>query len=296
MNNTTYIKIPLKNIINVSKIITVYCYDFAPNYFFHDESHDFWELLYVDRGEIDVRSDGNLIHLCAGNLFFHYPNTVHGVQCDGTHSATVFIITFECRSAAMDFFRKSKQTLPKELLPLMQALINECVSNFHHTKFPLKPLPVAPLGGLQLVRIYLEMLLLYLMRMEEKKSSTTKFISRDTVGNTLMQDVCTYLSEHLYERVSLDRISHHFHLGKSRLCELFKEYTGDTIIHYYLKLRINEAKKLLRETNLTVTEISELLAFVSPTFFSRQFHQYTGLSPRAFRNRLVNGTYPAEKK
>ncbi len=285
-----HIRIPLKNILNVSRIITLYYFDFSPNYRTRGESHDFWELVYVDGGELDLQGGEHVHHLRQGQMIFHRPNEFHRVQCDGVHSASVFIITFECRSPAMKFFYGKTVTVPRELRSLMKTLIEECTQNFRVSSIPLSQYPDAPIGGLQLIRNYLECFLICMMRQGQAHGGprTVFFTSQENLEGNLARELTEYLEAHLYGRVTLEELSAHFHFGASTLCGIFKRNTGQTILHYFLECKINEAKRLLREDDRTVSEISELLGFESPQYFSRIFRKYVGMSPREFRNTLVN--------
>jgi two-component system response regulator YesN len=61
--------------------------------------------------------------------------------------------------------------------------------------------------------------------------------------------------------------------------------TGKTIMGYYTELKINQAKQLLRENELSVREISEKLAFSTPDYFTKTFKRVTGLTPLAYKKR-----------
>jgi len=289
MSNQSLVRIPLKNILNVTRVITILCYDLAPKFYTKGESHDFWELVYVDRGELSARAGEKIHRMKAGEVVFHRPNEFHSIACDGIHGASVFIITFECQSSAMKLFCERIGKLPNELLSLMKRLIEESTRSFHTSQYPLTPRDDAPIGGQQLIRLYLEELLIRMMRATEKTDERgVIFASKDRLENTLAREICAYLNEHLYDRVTLEDLSETFHFGKSRLCDVFKKSMGDSMIHYYLSLKIAEAKRLLREDRLTVAEIAERLSFDSPAYFSRCFHKHTGMSPSAFRDRLIN--------
>ncbi len=286
----SYIRIPLKNILNISRIITLYYFDFSPNYRTKGETHDFWEIVYVDSGELNLQGGETVHHLRQGEMIFHQPNEYHNVQCDGVHSASVFIITFECRSPAMRFFCEKTMSVPKELRSQVKTLIEECTQNFQLSSTPLSQYPDAPIGGLQLIRNYLECFFIRMMRSTQVRSGRQNvfYTSQENLENSLAKDLTEYLEAHLYSRVTLEELSEHFHFGVSTLCGIFKKNTGQTILHYFLELKINEAKRLLREDNRTVSEISELLGFESPQYFSRIFRKFVGISPRDFRNTLVN--------
>ncbi len=284
-----YIKLPLKNTFNVTRIVTVLFYDFAPSFYTEGESHDFWEMVYVDRGEITAIADNKETRLRQGEVIFHKPGEVHAHKCDGTHSASVFILAFDCRSAAMKYFSGKSARTPAELTSLMRRLIDECAGSLSVGNYPLKNLDTAPIGGQQLVRIYLEEFLIGMVRSAEKKNASgTVYASRFDGGNSLSDSICDYLSRHVCDRVTLEQLREEFHFGKSHLCDVFKRAKGDTIVNYHLKLKIAEAKRMLQEENLTVSEVSEHLGFESPAYFSRVFRKVAGTSPRAFQNRLIN--------
>lgn len=73
------------------------------------------------------------------------------------------------------------------------------------------------------------------------------------------------------------------------LCGLFKARTGLSPSAYHARLRMSEAARLLRETQLTVSEISDRFGFCNPQYFSRSFSSVYSASPRAYRRRFMRG-------
>ena len=69
-----YVKTDIKSIINVSKIVTIHYYEFDKNFVFNGESHNFWEMVYVDKGKVLVSCNGNDVTLSQGDIIFHKPN------------------------------------------------------------------------------------------------------------------------------------------------------------------------------------------------------------------------------
>ena len=76
----TYVKTELKSIVNVSKIVTIHYYEFDRNFEFGGESHDFWEMVYVGRGRVEISRDDERLALSEGELIFHKPNEFHSVR------------------------------------------------------------------------------------------------------------------------------------------------------------------------------------------------------------------------
>ena len=196
-NNYIIKKAPLKNIITISSIITINCYELAPKYFNQGEVHDFWEIVYLDRGELSLRAGDKHMKLKQGEIVFHKPNEFHSIECDGKNSASVFIITFVCHSSAMKYFREKLIKIPSDMMPLIRRLIDESTNTFSVSQYPLMLLPSASVGGGQLIRIYLEEFLIRLLRIGEQKNSSGASALRDPSENALVNDIENYLMEHV---------------------------------------------------------------------------------------------------
>ena len=67
----------------VDAIVTVHYFEYAKNYVFEGEKHDFWELLYVDKGEVEVMADSTGYRLRQGDMIFHKPDEFHNVFANG---------------------------------------------------------------------------------------------------------------------------------------------------------------------------------------------------------------------
>lgn len=92
-----------------------------------------------------------------------------------------------------------------------------------------------------------------------------------------------YLDEHFAEDISVDELAAITFTNKYHLIHLFSREYGISPIAYLMEKRISEAKHLLRETRMSVTEISKVTGFSSPSFFAKRFGQSVGLSPLAYR-------------
>ncbi|MBE6637013.1 MAG: cupin domain-containing protein [Ruminococcaceae bacterium] len=76
---TPYVKTQLSSIVNITKIVTIHYYEFDKNFVFNGEKHDFWELVYVDKGRVEVQYDEEKITLSQGEIIFHQPNEFHSI-------------------------------------------------------------------------------------------------------------------------------------------------------------------------------------------------------------------------
>ncbi len=281
----TYQTYTLKCPLHVSAIATLYYFSYTPDFVSRWDAHDFWELIYVDHGTTIVHSDNTSFPLETGQVVLHRPNVRHRIQCDGTHNANVFIASFVCRSPIMRHFGVGPITLPPAARSLIVSLI-ECGLQTFNCRKSVIPLENAPLGGQQLVRNYLEMLLIHLLRAVEQEECVNVKIASGESTSLPAEQIMAYLNEHIYERITIEQLCDVFHYRKSRLCALFKEQTGKTIITYFTERRIETAKELMRQGK-SAGQVATLLQFETPQYFSRVFKSYTGLSPRDYRSTLM---------
>ena len=73
-------------------------------YSYTGEKHDFWELVYVDKGELEVAADYEGYKLKEGDIIFHKPNEFHNLWANGISAPNVLVISFVCHSPMMSFF------------------------------------------------------------------------------------------------------------------------------------------------------------------------------------------------
>lgn len=290
MESKRFYKHKISNLLNIQKIVTIHYQELPGGYAAEEESHDFWELVYADKQSVSVVTDGAPRPLKQGEMFFLRPDLPHYVSC-GTEDANVFIISFDCRSECMDYFTDKTVAVPEKYRGLLQDIMAEATATFRIPEFDpalnkLELLPAPNLGGEQAIKNLLELLLIYLLRNETSKSAEQRFfISKIQSSSELQDAIVQLLSENLYDRFSLNRLCAELHYSKTRLCTLFKQETGASIYRTYLKLKTDEAKKLIRK-DVALTEIAERLCFDSMPHFISTFKNFTGMTPKEYRTSI----------
>lgn len=288
LRNAIFEKHKFENILNITKLVTVHYFEYDKDFVFEGESHDFWEMVYVDNGEIIITADKEEFTLKEGELYFHRPGEFHKVRANGKTSANAFVATFVCSSAVMKLFIKRKMTLPQGLKSFLTNVILETQNAFDlslHNPYQnnLIPKTNSPLGSQQLVRIYLETLLILLLRQKDETGHSPIIISsKETMGNHIAAQIIDFMEAHLSENLSLNKICDTVNYGKTYVSTIFRETTGYSVLQYYNILKIARAKKLLRESNDSITHIAESLGFNDPRYFSRSFKKVTGMTPTKY--------------
>lgn len=286
MSESLFVKRKMQYVINISKIVTIHYHEFDKNYVFDGETHDFWEMVYIDKGNVTVTCDQGKIKMMSGEVIFHKPNEFHNIMANGVIAPNIFVISFESSSPAIKYFVNKHLTLPKELINIIRCLLYESQKTFDIPFFDpaslgLKLLKSPIFGGQQMIKIYLEQLLINIIRNDK---ATKLFDSRKKYESHIVENIIDYLENNMYDILSLDDICNYLNYGKTYLCKLFKEETDTSIIKYYNNLKIEEAKKLIRERNYNFTQISNLLNFNNPHYFTYNFRKYAGMSPREYSN------------
>ncbi|MDP4133734.1 MAG: AraC family transcriptional regulator [Bacillota bacterium] len=279
-----YYKLKLSTVLNVTKIVTTFYFELPKNYIFKGESHNFWEILYVDSGEINARAGGSEYHLKQGDIIFHKPNEFHNVRSACDTAPNVFIITFDCKSRAMDYFKGHHFTLSDDAKNILALIMKECQETFsYNTQTGIYVLKNSTFGGMQMVKNLLEQFLIKMIRQDK----TIQFYPEsESFNNSLVQDITNYMKANIYNSIDINDICSYMHYGKTFLSKTFKKVTGDSLMNFYINLKIKEARKLIRQTDKSFVEISNALMFSDPHYFSRTFKRITGVSPKEYKNQL----------
>ena len=117
---------------------------------------------------------------------------------------------------------------------------------------------------------------LFTLKKTKDQDRSTKVIDR----------MSHYIEHHLHEDLSLVRLSEIYYFNPSYLSHLFKQEQGVNLSEFIDQARINRAKKLLRETELKVRDVSEQIGYNSAHSFSRFFKKMTGMTPKEYRDTL----------
>jgi len=282
-----YIKHKIANLLSINKIVSIHYYELDKDFRYDGESHNFWEMVYVDSGAVEIKANDRLVYLKQGEVIFHKPNEFHTLCASEKNASNVFIISFVCSSDAMKFFKEKKMSIPSKLKKYISLIIEE----YNETFLPMKADDIQltikenPLiGSQQMIRTYLEQLLIMLIRHEQDVRSLRVFPSKDSMENHLVSQIIHIIEENIKEKITIPQICEKLSYSRAYLSKIFKQTTDYTILEYILMLKIKEAKKLIREGNLNFTQISDRLSFENPHYFSRVFKRIANMTPGEYKN------------
>ncbi len=280
-----YVGVRLKNDINIGKLFSVHYFEYPTNFKFYGEKHDFWEIVYTDKGEITIFADDRNFTLSQGNAVFHKPNEWHNMHTSSESATNVVIISFEATSPEMKFFENKVLSVGQEQKMIFSKIISEYTNAFqansngpYSTRLYRKKESV--IGSEQLVKQYIAELLISFIRY----SKPTLQRSRTSINreSALCNMLVNYMLDHITENITVDELVRYSGSNKTTITKAFRNCFDMSIMEYFINLKINMAKKYLREDNYNVSQISDLLGYSGIHYFSRQFKKITGMSPSEY--------------
>lgn len=284
-----YVITGLKNTFAVKGVYTIHYFKYGKNFKIPGESHNFWELVYIDAGKATITSDKNQIELKQGEAIMHSPNEFHNISTQDEFARSA-ILSFECSSRAMNIFKNKIFTLDNYEKDLLGRIIKEGSILFENKldDIYLKKLTrrkECPFGSEQVLKNDIELLLISLVR-NSLLDNTGGKLPGDNISSlrydAIVDKIKGILVNNVYGEINLDKLAEQLYFSKTYIKTVFRKNTGTSIIQYYLDLKIEEAKKLISQNKLTFTEISFQLCLNSVHYFSRLFKKRVGITPSEY--------------
>lgn len=115
-----------------------------------------------------------------------------------------------------------------------------------------------------------------------------ELLSERTTGSSSLpgfklQQITAWMAAHLAEEFELEQLAAKAGLSKFHFLRLFKNATGDSPSQYHINLRLDLAKKLLRETSMSILEVALEVGYTNPSHFARLFRREAGVAPSEYR-------------
>jgi two-component system response regulator YesN len=109
--------------------------------------------------------------------------------------------------------------------------------------------------------------------------------TRENSQNALIENIKHHITLHYAEDISLKSLAQKFYISPEYLSRLFKKETGENFIEFLTKTRINKAKELLiKNRDIKVYEVAEMVGYNDPKYFSRLFIKHTNQYPVSYRD------------
>ena len=282
------IKTVLKEDFILRKVITIHYFEFNKHFSYVGEKHDYWELVYVDRGEAFVLADNTWHIVRQGQMAFHKPNEFHNLRANGSIAPNIIIVTFDCQSPAMRFFRDKIVDINNFEKHLLATVIKEASNAFCPpfddvlSKGLVRSDKPKQIGAEQLIKISLEQLLISIHRNNDVRKEKNISILKERMDQDIVERTIAFLKENVSQQLCFSDVCNFAKISSTSLRTAFKAKTGKSVMQYFRELKIHQARILIREDNYNMTQISEILGYEDIHHFSKQFKKITGMSPTEY--------------
>lgn len=240
---------------------------FASDMSFSGEAHDFYEIVYVESGEIEVTEDEKIYRLGEGDLILHAPMEFHRIRSSGGTEPRVLNLSFATEGAL-------PEKLTAGVIPLDAERRAAFFEVFRFASDVWRQNAASP-------SISAEMqarLVLFLLHLDEGREQAGDGTAPVRAYRTLVR----LMNKEVETNLSLEEIAARSFLSVSYIKALFSRYAGIGPRAYYNALRLQASCRLLGE-GLSVAEVSEKMHFSSPNNFIRFFKSKTGTTPHQYK-------------
>lgn len=284
-------KIPIVPEIDISCFHHVRYLEFKKDFRYKEESHDCWEMIYVDQGMINAKTSGGILTLTKGQALFHAPHELHAHMSVNNTAGCLVVVSFSCDSPALDFFRGRILTLEKASRKILSLFLAESNHVLGEVGIPTSRRPPMdenniPVGSLQLMQCYWVEFLFSVIRCSNTDNTAALPLPDARKGDQtyFLDAILSYIQANVSSQPSLSTLCDTFSISRPYLYHIFNENVGSSPIEYWISLKMTEARRMIRDGKLNITQISEALGYNSIHHFSRMFKRHFGVSPRAYRN------------
>ena len=239
-------------------------------------THNHTELFFIVGGTGQFLIEDQAFPVNANTLVVINPNVIHTEDSLNAQPMEYIVLGIEGIELATSENSNGKFCI---LDHFESAEISGCLRNI------LREMEQKSTGYEDVCQAFMEILVIRLMR------NTSLSVAAETQavsGNRQCAAVRRYIDLHFKEALTLDLLAEEAHMNKFYLSHAFKKEYGVSPINYMLSRRIEESKYLLAETDLSLSQIAQLLGFSSLSYFSQAFRKTQDISPIEFRQSTKN--------
>ena len=291
-----YEKTVVRDALHVPALYTIHYFEYYHGYRFQGEAHDFWEFLYVDRGELQITAGERSFPLRQGQLILHPPGEFHAVSSLSEQASNAMVASFSCDGDALSRLRTHVFSLDSRERGLLSGILDEARDAFAGTlSDPASQSLVRArdqgFAAEQCVRLQLELLLIGLIRRDRDAPETPPAAPRRAGEASLapsigaasyFSDAARYVERNLDTSLDLKTVCAVSGVSPAQLERLCRKATGMSFIQFCRARRIRRARELIREGRLNLTAIAAATGFSSIHYFSRTFKSVMGMSPSEY--------------
>ena len=261
------------SIRGTAKLRNVSCAKYGGDWHSVPHTHNHMELFYIVGGKGQFLIEDQIYPVNTSQLVIINPNVLHTEVSLNAQPLEYIVLGVDGIELAISDSDNGQFCV---LNPSESVEISSCLRNI------LREMELKSTGYEDVCQAFMEILIIRLMRTIELSAPAE---SNVLTANRQCAAIRRYIDLHFKESLSLDQLAEESHMNKYYLSHAFKRQYGISPINYMITRRLEESKYLLAETDLSMSQIAQLLGFSSLSYFSQLFRKTQAITPREYRLR-----------
>lgn len=257
----------------ITALHTIFRDTFQPDYTFHGEVHNFWELVCVLDGEVYITANDEVFTLKKGQAILHAPMQFHTIGSAGGTAPTVQVVTFSGENIPAIHDRVCRV----HDLTRVRSLYDLAMRTFRIEQIWVwEPLDQSG-RAMRFARELEALLLLFADHTQDRCTLDNRRAEQYSLAVKVMED-------NLHRRLTVEELAEQCGISRVGLQKTFTKYAGMGVMEYYTRLRMQRASRLLAE-GTNVRDTAAAVGFTDQNYFSTAYKRIMGNPPSQNRKK-----------
>ena len=235
-----------------------------------------FQLLYIAAGKAHFHINGKEEIVTAGHMVLYRPKEPQKYEYYAEDQTEVYWVHFT-GSNVTNILRSYGLTKDKKIFYCGSGLEYQ-----NHFRSMIQELQMCKDDYSEMLEIHLRQIFIKLHRYFNTVSKVNNSQIAEEIDKATL-----YFTEHYNRNICIEEYAKKHHMSTSWFIRNFKQYTGITPMQYILSIRIYNAEILLQNEHYNITEISNIIGYDNPLYFSRIFKKTKGISPSEYRKNIA---------
>ncbi len=254
--------------------------------------HEYFEILYLQSGEVAYEVQGRHLPLKQGDLFivggtqlhrmsayrkwpvkgvvlYFLPDLIRGAHQTGEDLE--YLMPFLVQSDGFPHVVSADTGIPGQILQLMRRIAAELPAQSHR--------------GRLTVKTYLKMILVLLVNHYAAFRGSEEAYLRKQRDLDRLAPLFEFIESHFSQPIAVEQAAMQVGMSKSNFMRFFKQVTGEPFVAYLNRFRIAKAEALLSAGDKSIAQVSQEVGFCDQSYFGMVFRSVMGVPPREYRSR-----------
>lgn len=253
----------------------------------------YWEMVYVDRGDVTSVYDGREHVISEEHAVFHPPYSSHSYISNKHMHGSIIVISFVSDSIALNDLQGKIFQVTNTAKRFLSLFMEE-YQNYQNGRLNFSDrnqsrffVSSGKVGLSQLMECHFLTFLYSIIRTDSYENIADSKSRTSVASKAFAEILKAYLKDNISRKLTIDDLCKKFNLSQTNLCKKWKENYNIGIIKYFSSLKMEEAKSLIKGNEYSITQIAEILGYSTVHHFSYAFKKFVGMSPSEYKKIFV---------